>query len=155
MWDYLPKKGHIGSQAAYIGDRSYSNLAKCFVGIWVNYQDELVMFRTDGDAMTTERAVPFDQITEVRVKINKREEVITRGGRSPVVSGALGITSANTKSYSQETVKGAEVIVVTKGVNGVQNYRINVSGRHSVQAVSLVEDIVDEMEFIINEYKKE
>jgi len=39
--------------------------------------------------------------------------------------------------------------------NGVQNYRINVSIRTSSQAANIVEDIVDEMDFIINEYKKE
>ena len=138
LWDFLPSKGRIGSQAAYIGDRNYAKLATCFIGIWVNFKDELVMFRTNGDIMAEGQVVPFDQIVEVRIKIDAYEETKTRGGGTSVLSGAVGIGSANTRTVSQEKVNGAEVIVVTKGANGVQNYRINVSGRHSVQAIRLV-----------------
>ena len=152
LWDLVSPN----MQEAYLNRMDYAQVVKHLIGIWVNFKDELVMFRTNGDIMAELQVVPFDQIAEVRIKIDAYEETKTRGGGTSVLSGAIGIGSANTRTVSQEKVKGAEVTVVTKSANGVKNYRINISGRNSVQAIRLVEDIADEIGFILNrENRKE
>jgi len=156
LWNLIPPTGPK-SQAAYLNGGDYAQVVRHLVGIWVNYQDKLVMIRMHGNILTEGQVVPFDQIAEVRVKIDSREETKTQGRARPFPPGPPGFrskTNTGEKTVSQEIVTGAEVTIVTKSANGVQNYRIYISGT-SPQAVPLIQDIADEIDFIVNEYKEE
>ena len=170
LWDLVPPIGNR-SQAAYFKGGDYAQVVRHLVGIWVNYQDKLVMFRTNGNALAKGQVVSFDQITEARVKVDSYEETKTQAQANNRVIG-LSSASASAKTVSQEIIKGAEVTVVTKGTNGVVNYRIYVNNSDESlsfyligtsaqahdskndKAVPFVQNIADEINFIINEYKK-
>jgi len=170
LWNLVPPTGNR-SQAAYINGGDYAQVVRHLVGIWVNYQDKLVMFRTDGNVLADGQVVTFDQITETRVKVDSYEETKAQAQANTRTS-IWGGANANSKTVTQEIVKSAEVTVVTKGPNGVQSYRIFVSNydaganplfgtsaqahdSKNDKAVPFIQSIVDEIDFILSEYKKE
>ena len=162
LWDLVPPVGY-GSQATYFKKRDYAQVVRQLVGIWVNYQDKLVMFRTNGDYLVEGQVVKFSQITDVRYKIDSYEETTAHVSTDKNSHGLTGVSSRSA-AVTQEVVKGAEVTVVTKSANGIENYRIYVSNYIASmnlydsrfdKTVPLIQHIVDEIEFIMNECKKE
>ena len=171
LWDLFPPTGSR-SRAGYIKAGDYAQVTRSLVGIWVNYQDKLVVFRTTGTVLVEEQAVSFDQIVEARVKIDAYEETKAQGKTNARVGIISGSANSSSKVVSQEIVKSAEITIVTKGPNGIQNYRIHVSNSDSGmnpflgssaqahnskndRAVPFVQNIADEINFIIDEYNKE
>ena len=162
LWDLVPLTGK-NSQTAYLDGGDYAKAVRCLIGIWVNYQDKLVMFRTNGNVLEDGTVVPFEQITEARVKVDAYEETKAQAmTNNPLVRG----NNASAKTVTQEIIKSAEVTVVTKGPNGVQNYRIHVSNTDASmnpflgasaqahdsrndKAVPFVQNIADEIDFIV------
>ena len=170
LWDLVPPIGPR-SQAAYLNGGDYAQIVRHLVGIWINYQDELVMFRTNGNVLDEGKVVPFDQITEARVKVDAYEETNAQGKANTSFGSNRTSGRTSAKTVTQEIVKSAEVTVVTKSAKGVQNYRIFISNfdasmnpmigalakahdSKNDKAVPFVQNIADEIDFIINEYKK-
>ena len=162
LWDLFLPTG-LRSRESYIKAGDYAQVTRTLVGIWVNYQDKLVVFRTEGSVLSGNQSVSFDQIVEARVKVDAYQETTVQKSNNPSVMG----NNASVKTITQEIVKSAEITIVTRSPNGIQNYRIHVSDSYGMSpflgvhnskndwAVSFVQNIADEINFIIDENKKE
>ena len=133
----------------------HEDKAWCTVGIWLNYQKQLVALRLDKDNWD-EVIVPFDKF--------RKAEVLVEGTTKTIVDDGWFQTTLRTK----ETIKAINIRIVTGDMNtGAQSYTLKLYDGHPLfgnpergianslsiyykDVVECTRTIVEEIGFVMN-----